>query len=100
MLVDHRNPEGDRDIRSADLDRAPIDLDDSGIRLEQAVGDAHQRRFAGAVLADDAMDAAALEGDRDAAIGAHRAESLFDPDQLEGGSAHWAVGTVIRCVSM
>ena len=52
----------------------------------EAVEDRHQRRFAGAVLADDAVDDAALDDEIDVLVGVNRAEALVDADEFDGGS--------------
>src|SRR5580704_6485862 len=59
--------------------------------LLQAVEDAHQRRFAGAVLAHDAMNLAARDDEIDVIIGDEGAVALDDADRLElwnGGPGH------------
>src|SRR5262249_15523312 len=67
------------------------DEDLARIRGMDAVEDIHQRRLAGAVLADEAMDDAARERQRHVAIGEDRAEALADAAELGGGGcAHGA----------
>ncbi len=56
----------------------------AAVGLVEAVEDRHQRRLAGAVLADDAVDGAALDDEIDVAIGPDSAETLVDPDELDG----------------
>ena len=56
--------------------RLAADADLAAVGLVEAVEDRHQRRLAGAVLADDAVDGAALDFQIDVAIGADRAEAL------------------------
>src|SRR3546814_18553435 len=53
-------------------------------RSVEAVEDAHQRRLAGAVLADDAVDGSGLHRQADVAVRLHRAEGLADVAQLDG----------------
>ena len=61
MLMDHADAGPDRVGRGADRGRLAVDADLAGIGLVEAVQDRHQRRLAGAVLADDAVDRAALD---------------------------------------
>ena len=55
------------------------------IGLVEAVEDRHQGRLAGAVLADDAVDRAALDDEVDRPVGVDGAEALVDVLQLDGG---------------
>src|SRR3546814_5075140 len=52
----HADAGGDGVARRADRHRPPVDEDLAAVGLVEAVEDAHQRRLAGAVLADDAVD--------------------------------------------
>ena len=61
------------------------------VRRLKAVENAHQRRFAGAVLAHDRVDLAALDGEIDVIIGEERAIALDDADRLEFESRHRAL---------
>ena len=58
-----------------------VDLDVAGRRLKNARKNVEQRRLAGAVLAEQAMDAAGFDGHVDAVQGTHRSEALADPNQ-------------------
>ena len=60
----------------------------------EPVEDAHQRRLAGAVLAEQRVDLAAAQVEVDAVVGDDGAEALRDPAQLEGESvgAHRGAG--------
>jgi hypothetical protein len=69
-----------------DTARLAADADLAGIGLVVAVEDAHQGRLAGAVLADDAVDRAARDGDGDGTVGMDGAETLVDADQFDGRS--------------
>ena len=62
----------------------PVDEDLARVGLVEAVEDRHQRRLAGAVLADDAVDRAARDGEVDVLVGVDRAEALVDADELDG----------------
>ena len=84
MLVDHADAGGDRRLAVVDHDRLAVDADLAGIGLIEAVEDRHQRRLAGAVLADDAVDRALLDLEVDGAVGVDRTEALVDADQLDG----------------
>ena len=84
MLVDHADAGGDRRLAAVDDDRLAVDADLAGIGLVEAVKDRHQRRLAGAVLADDAVDRSLLDLEIDAAVGVDRAEALVDADELDG----------------
>ncbi len=83
VLVHHADPGLDRILGGADSAVLAVDADLARIGVVVAVEDAHQRRLAGAVLADDAVDRALRDRDRDVAIGVHRAEALVDADQLD-----------------
>src|SRR5690606_29863817 len=60
----------------------------AAVGLVEAVQDRHQRRLAGPVLPDDAVDGALLDRKMDIAIGADRAKTLVDADQLDCGFRH------------
>ena len=87
VLVDGRDPQcgrvlglGDRDLLAVEADRAVVGGVDAGDRL-------HQRRLAGAVVADEADDLAGVDGEVDPVQRLDRAESLADSLQLEEWSA-------------
>ena len=56
MLVHHADAVADRLARATDAHGFAVDADLAGVGLVEAVEDRHQRRLAGAVLADDAVD--------------------------------------------
>jgi hypothetical protein len=85
MLMHHADAGGDGVMRTMDAAGPAADADLPGIGLVVAVEDAHERRLAGAVLADDAVDGAARARHGDRAIGMHGAEALVDADQFDGG---------------
>ena len=87
MLMDHADAAGDRLLGVADRRRRAVDPDHAAVGPVIAVDDAHQRRLAGAVLADDAVDRARSHGHRDAVVGMNRAEPLVDADDFERGRA-------------
>src|SRR3546814_11939782 len=69
---------------SSDVCSSDLDEDLAAVGLVEAVEDAHQRRLAGAVLADDAVDGSGLHRQADVAVRLHRAEGLADVAQLDG----------------
>ena len=69
-----------------------IDEDLALVRLQQPEQDVHQRRLAGAVLADDRVDLAALDGEVHILVGDERAEPLGDRFQLDGERHGWIRG--------
>ena len=64
-------------------DLLAVDLDGPGVRRLDAVQDLHQRRLAGAVLADDGVDGAAVHVDVDVVVGDDTGESLADATQSD-----------------
>ena len=92
VLMHHADAVADRLARRADADRLAVDPDLAGVGLVEAVEDRHQRRLAGAVLADDAVDDAALDDEIDVIVGVNRAEALVDADQLDGGRGSAGLG--------
>jgi len=78
MLEHHADAGADRGLAVGDGDRRAVDQDLAAVGLVEAVKDRHQRRLAGAVLADDAVDRALLDPDRDVLVGLDRPEGLGD----------------------
>ena len=68
---------------------APRDPDLAPVGLVEAEEDRHQRRLAGAVLADDAVDRALPDGKRHVLVGVNRTEALVDADEFDGGGHEW-----------
>ncbi len=91
VLVDHADADGDGIVRRVDDHRLAADADLAAVGLVEAVEDRHQRRLAGAVLADDAVDGAALDFQMDVAVGMDRAETLVDADKLDCSFRHTEV---------
>ncbi len=83
VLMHHADAGGDRVLRAADPLGLAVDADLAGIPLVEAVEDAHEGGFAGAVLADDAVDRALGDLHGDIAVGTDRAEAFVDADQLD-----------------
>jgi hypothetical protein len=88
MLMDHADAGGDGGVGVEDPGRLAVDEDLAGISLIEAVEDAHQRRLAGAVLADDSVDLALPDLHVDVLVGVNEAEFLVDPLQLNGNVVH------------
>ena len=83
VLVHHPYTERDRVVRGLDRGRLAADTDFAAVGLIEAVEDRHQRRLAGAVLADDAMDRADGDRERDVPVRRDRAEALGDAGELD-----------------
>ena len=97
VLMDHADAGRDRIRRGADADGSPLDPDVPRIGLVEAVEDRHQRRFAGAVLADDAVDRAGGDRKRDVLVRGDGPEALGDADECDrGGAAGRIHGMITR----
>ena len=70
------------------LDLLAVDQDVAGGGLEQAVELVHQRRFARAVLAQDRVDLAFVDGEVDPVVGDKIAEFLDDVAHFNDGRIH------------
>ena len=79
MLVDHADAERRRRLRVGDPPHLAVDLDLAAVGRDEPDQDLHQRRLAGAVLAEDAVDLAAVEVEVDAVAGDDVAVALGDP---------------------
>ena len=66
VLVDHADAGGDGVAGRGERDRLAVDDDLALGRLEQPVEHVHQRRLAGTVLTEQAVDLARLDGQVDA----------------------------------
>ncbi len=88
VLVDGADAEAQGIGRRGDLDLRALDTDRAGVGRLHPGEDVHQGRLAGAILAEDRVDLARPEVERDAVIGHDRAEALADVAHLdEGGVA-------------
>ena len=85
MLEHHADAELARARRIGDDDRPPFPADRSGIGMRDAVDDLHQRRLAGAVLAEHGVDLARHDGQADAIVGLNSWIPLADICQREPG---------------
>ena len=83
VLVDHADAGRDRVLGALDPAFPAGDADAAAIGLIEAVEDVHQGRFAGAILADDAVNRAGRDTQVDALVGVDRPEMLVDADQLD-----------------
>ena len=57
-----------------EMDRLPVDADLAGVGVHQAEQDVHERGLAGAVLPEEAVDFARLEGEVHAVVSQQRPE--------------------------
>src|SRR4051794_10552606 len=85
MLMHHADAVADRFARRADAHRFAVDADFAAVGFVEAVEDRHQRRLAGAVFADNAVNDAALDAEIDVSVGVNRPKALVDADQFDGG---------------
>jgi hypothetical protein len=92
VLVHHADPRGDRIARGRERHGPAVDGDGALVGLLHPVEDLHERRLAGAVLTDDRVHVAALDGDVDVAVGHDTREPLGDAAQLHGRRGVAAAG--------
>ena len=85
MLVHHADAVGDGSVRVIDGDWLAADGNLALVRLVQAVDDVHQGALAGAVLAQQRVDFALLQGEIHVVVRQDAGESLGDPCGLQGG---------------
>ncbi len=100
VLVDHADADRDGVVGRADRRRLAADADLAAVGLVEAVEDRHQRRLAGAVLADDAVDRAAGNLEVNVAIGVDRAEALVDADEFDRRVRHAPSRVFYRLVKL
>src|ERR1700722_15601528 len=81
----HADAVADRFARGADPDRLAVDADLAFVGFIETIQNRNKSRFARPVLADDAMDDAALDDEIDVVVGVNRAEALVDADEFDGG---------------
>ena len=85
MLMHHADAGGDRIAGAARFQGMAVHLDGALVGRVQAVENAHQRRLAGAVLAEQCEHLAAIERERDAVVGGERAEALGEGGEADAG---------------
>src|SRR6185437_1206902 len=84
VLVHHADAERQRTARIADVGQLAVDENLPAVGGVEAVENRHQRRLAGAVLPDNAVDGAARHRQIDVAVGPDGAEALVDALELDG----------------
>ena len=93
MLVYHSDTQGGRHIRVGDIDLFTVFANLACLRLIQAEQYAHQRGFTGAVFAQQSVDLAPAELQRDVVVGLNAWELLCDVkhfDHILGSIFHAA----------
>ena len=85
VLVHHPDPCVDRVVRRAELDRLAVEQDLALVGPVEPVEDVHQRRLAGAVLAEEGVHLAAAQVEVDVVVREDAREALRDAAQLEDG---------------
>ena len=83
VLVHHPDPVLDGVGRRVQDDGLALDADLAFVRLVEAVDDVHQRRLAGAVLAEEGVHLAPLDVEVDVVVGDGSRELLADAPHLE-----------------
>jgi hypothetical protein len=84
MLVDHPDAAVDGVGRRTGVERFPLKGDRPGVAVVEAVADVHQRRLAGAVLAEQAVDLAAPDAQVDIVVAIRKVggeDALVDIDR-------------------
>jgi hypothetical protein len=85
LLVDDADPGVPGLLRAADLQRLPVHREVAGVRGVDAGEQLHQRRLAGAVLADDGEHLVVPQLEVHVGERLHAGEALADPGHLEQG---------------
>ena len=85
VLVHHADPGLDRVLRGGERDRLAVEQDLARVGLVEPVEDVHQRRLAGAVLAEQRVHLALRQLEVDVVVGDDARERLRDPAHLEDG---------------
>ncbi len=84
VLMHHPDPSGDGVARVVELDGPTVDLDHTRIGTVEAGQNVHQRRLAGAVLAEKGMDLADARFEVDLVVRDDSREDLRDPAHRDG----------------
>ena len=85
MLVHHADAARDRISGGGEGNLLPLEVDLAGVRVVQPVEDVHQRRLAGAVLAEQGVYLTAQQLEVNVVVREHAGELLGDAVQLEDG---------------
>ena len=85
VLVHHADAPLDRVLRGSERDRRTADPDLAPVGPGEAVEDVHQRRLAGAVLAEQRVHLAPAQVEIDVVVRHDPGVALRDPSQLEDG---------------
>src|SRR5688572_11383599 len=88
----HADAERDRVMRRADVADAPVYQDLAAIGGVEAVGDAHRRRLAGAVLAHQGVDRPGRHRNAQVVVRQNAAEAFADAPELEHALRRHRVG--------
>ena len=91
VLGDHAHAGRDGVAGRPDADGLPTDVDGAAVHAGQPVEDAHQRRLAGPVLAQQGVDLTPRQGEVHAVVRDKAAEALGDASQIGGQVALAAV---------
>ena len=83
VLVDHADAGRHRVAGTGEVLDLAVELDLALVGLVEAVEHVHQRRLAGTVLAEEAVDLAGLHREGDRVVGHHAAEAFGDASQDE-----------------
>ena len=97
VLVDHADPARDGVGRLADRDWAPVEQDLALVGRRQPVEDVHQRRLAGAVLAEERMDLARPNLQVDPVVGDDPGKRLVMPRISSAGAVTISVTAASGC---
>ena len=85
VLVHHPDPAVDRVLRRLERDRLAVQQDLALVGLVEPVEDVHQRRLAGAVLAEQRVHLAAPQVEIDVVVRDDPRKPLRDPAELQDG---------------
>ncbi len=83
MLVDHPDAKCDGVLGTVDGDRPAVEEDLARVERGEAVDDVHQRRLPRAVLAQQSVDLAPIDGQVHSIVGSQPSVGLDDPPELE-----------------
>ena len=96
VLVHHPDPAADRVLRGAEADALALEQDLALVGPVEPVDDVHQRRLAGAVLAEEGVHLARDEVEVDVVVREDARELLGDAAQLEDGARAEAASIAAR----